>query len=149
MCVQQIIWCACGHGEFLPVQPCPESAAIGNCWVVLYGDHRVVVDMACSYCQRGLQHVKPLGSAKPTTGGVIDGLVHRSGDGSTGSNVYNSDGSDTEARRVRDGFTDGHVGGGRADAGWDINAFSLEFGGIHDSAHGLNQGRCGEPFPAS
>ena len=65
MCTQRVIWCGCGHGEFLQPKRCPVGARHGNCWLVLHGDHRVVVDMKCSYCKAGLNVMKPLCSPRP------------------------------------------------------------------------------------
>ena len=65
MCTQRVIWCACGHGEFLQPNRCPLGARVGNCWLVLHGDHRIVVDMECSYCKAGLNTKRPLSSPRP------------------------------------------------------------------------------------
>ena len=54
MCTQEIIWCSCGHGELLPVVKCAHAEAVGMCWTVVHGDHRVVLQMKCSYCLSGL-----------------------------------------------------------------------------------------------
>lgn len=50
MCTQEIIWCACAHGELLPIVKCAHAELLGTCWTVVHGDHRVVVQMRCSYC---------------------------------------------------------------------------------------------------
>lgn len=33
---------------------CPHAEAIGKCWTVVHGDHRIVLQMECSYCLSGL-----------------------------------------------------------------------------------------------
>ena len=53
MCTQEILWCACGHGEFLPIVKCPQAETVGFCFTVVHGDHRVVLPMKCSYCVSG------------------------------------------------------------------------------------------------
>ena len=53
MCTQEIVWCSCGHGEFLPIVKCPQAEAVGVCFTVVHGDHRVVLPMDCSYCISG------------------------------------------------------------------------------------------------
>lgn len=65
MCTQQLIWCSCGHGEFLPIEKCPNAEATGTCWIAIHGDHNVVVPMSCSYCNLGFSKECALGSAKP------------------------------------------------------------------------------------
>lgn len=50
MCTQEIIWCSCGHGEFLPIVKCSKAEATGVCFTVVHGDHRVVLPMECSHC---------------------------------------------------------------------------------------------------
>lgn len=65
MCTQRVIWCGCGHGEFLLPKQCPLGVKFGNCWLVLHGDHRIVVEMDCSYCKAGLNRMKPLESPRP------------------------------------------------------------------------------------
>ncbi|RMY95275.1 hypothetical protein D0861_00775 [Hortaea werneckii] len=89
MCTQQLIWCCCGHGEFLPIEKCARAAKLGYCWTVVWGDHKVVIPSRCSYCKAGLNEKCTLGSAltperrtlnnpKPSTPvcgqGVADGL---------------------------------------------------------------------------
>jgi hypothetical protein len=54
MCTQEIIWCSCGHGELLPIVMCAHAEAVGKCWTVVHGDHRIVLQMECSYCLSGL-----------------------------------------------------------------------------------------------
>ena len=54
MCTQEIIWCSCGHGELLPIVMCAHAEAAGKCWTVVHGDHRIVLQMKCSYCLSGL-----------------------------------------------------------------------------------------------
>lgn len=54
MCTQEIIWCSCGHGELLPIVMCAHAEAAGQCWTVVHGDHRIVLQMKCSYCLSGL-----------------------------------------------------------------------------------------------
>jgi hypothetical protein len=54
MCTQEIIWCSCGHGELLPIVMCAHAEAEGKCWTVVHGDHRIVLQMECSYCLSGL-----------------------------------------------------------------------------------------------
>ncbi|RMZ09151.1 hypothetical protein D0862_03708 [Hortaea werneckii] len=63
MCTQQLIWCCCGHGEFLPIEKCARAAKLGYCWTVVWGDHNVVIPSQCSYCKAGLNWKCPLGSA--------------------------------------------------------------------------------------
>lgn len=63
MCTQQLIWCCCGHGEFLPIEKCARAAKLGYCWTVVWGDHKVVIPSRCSYCKAGLNEKCPLGSA--------------------------------------------------------------------------------------
>lgn len=53
MCTQEIIWCSCGHGELLPIDMCAHAEAAGKCWTVVHGDHRIVLQMKCSYCLFG------------------------------------------------------------------------------------------------
>ena len=65
MCTQQLIWCACGHGEILPIQKCMRAQLLGTCFVIIHGDHHIVLPNTCSYCKAGLQRTKPLGSARP------------------------------------------------------------------------------------
>lgn len=50
MCKQELIWCSCGHGEFLPIQACSNTIFPGTCWVVVYGNHNVTIDIPCSHC---------------------------------------------------------------------------------------------------
>lgn len=50
MCTQEIVWCSCGHGELLPIVRCSHAQTLGKCWIVVHGDHRVLVQMKCSYC---------------------------------------------------------------------------------------------------
>jgi len=52
--MQEIIWCSCGHGELLPIVMCAHAEAAGKCWTVVHGDHRIVLQMKCSYCLSGL-----------------------------------------------------------------------------------------------
>jgi len=54
MCTQEIIWCSCGHGELLPIIVCAHAEAVGTCWTVVHGDHRIVLQMKCSYCLSGV-----------------------------------------------------------------------------------------------
>ncbi|KAK4544932.1 hypothetical protein LTR36_003837 [Oleoguttula mirabilis] len=65
MCTQQLIWCSCGHGEFLPIEKCSRATTVGYCWTVIWGDHNVVIPSRCSYCKAGLNAKGPLGSAWP------------------------------------------------------------------------------------
>lgn len=65
MCTQQLIWCSCGHGEFLPIEKCQRATALGYCWTVVWGDHDVVIELPCSYCKAGLNRRKPLGKVRP------------------------------------------------------------------------------------
>jgi hypothetical protein len=65
MCTQEIIWCKCGHGEFLPVTKCSIGKQFDDCWLVLHGDHRIVVEMDCSYCKAGLDKILHLRSPRP------------------------------------------------------------------------------------
>jgi hypothetical protein len=54
MCTQELIWCCCGHGELLPIVMCAHAETVGTCWTVVHGDHRIVLQMKCSYCLSGL-----------------------------------------------------------------------------------------------
>jgi hypothetical protein len=87
MCTQEIIWCSCGHGEFLPIIKCSQAEAVGVCFTVVHGDHRVVLPMKCSYCIAGQSEVAALNTnarpegelaamidKKSETGRVDDGL---------------------------------------------------------------------------
>lgn len=65
MCAQQLIWCICGHGEFLPIEKCPRAIQVGYCWTVVWGDEEVVIPDMCSYCKAGYNDVRRLGSARP------------------------------------------------------------------------------------
>ncbi|KAF2164896.1 hypothetical protein M409DRAFT_56253 [Zasmidium cellare ATCC 36951] len=65
MCTQELIWCSCGHGEFLEIKKCRTGHLTGRCWTVVHGNHHLVVPAACSYCQSGLNKKKPLGSPRP------------------------------------------------------------------------------------
>ncbi|KAI6848211.1 hypothetical protein KC332_g2704 [Hortaea werneckii] len=58
-----LIWCCCGHGEFLPIEKCARAAKLGYCWTVVWGDHNVVIPSQCSYCIAGLNEKCPLGGA--------------------------------------------------------------------------------------
>ena len=60
MCTQHLIWCSCGHGEFLPIERCPSAIALGYCWTIVHGDHGIVLEPECSYCQAGLNATRPL-----------------------------------------------------------------------------------------
>jgi len=33
---------------------CAHAEAVGTCWTVVHGDHRIVLQMKCSYCLSGL-----------------------------------------------------------------------------------------------
>ncbi|EME40688.1 hypothetical protein DOTSEDRAFT_136331 [Dothistroma septosporum NZE10] len=68
MCTQELIWCSCGHGEFLPIELCTTGQLIGTCWTIVHGDHNIVLQSRCSYCQAGLNRKGMLGSARPTDG---------------------------------------------------------------------------------
>lgn len=72
MCTQRLIWCSCGHGEFLPIEKCRRAEKTGYCWTVVWGDHEVMVEMPCSYCKEGTG--RELGSAMPRPGDEADGL---------------------------------------------------------------------------
>ncbi|RMY34918.1 hypothetical protein D0865_14046 [Hortaea werneckii] len=92
MCTQQLIWCCCGHGEFLPIEKCARAAKLGYCWTVVWGDHDVVIPLQCSALtqeQRRPDHAEPnkqtsttlaqplVGNAIGASGGgqgVADGL---------------------------------------------------------------------------
>ncbi|KAK0266186.1 hypothetical protein LTR48_002756 [Friedmanniomyces endolithicus] len=71
MCIQKLIWCACGHGEFLPIEKCARATRLGYCWTVIWGDHEVAIALPCSYCKAGLNRRRPLGSAKPKAAGTL------------------------------------------------------------------------------
>ncbi|KAK4494144.1 hypothetical protein PRZ48_014442 [Zasmidium cellare] len=65
MCTQELIWCSCGHGEFLEIKKCRNGHLTGRCWTVVHGNHHLVVPAECSYCRNGLNRRKPLGSPRP------------------------------------------------------------------------------------
>ena len=65
MCTQELIWCSCGHGELLPIVKCATAHSTGHCWTVIHGDHSIVIQMKCTYCNMGLQEHMPLPPAKP------------------------------------------------------------------------------------
>ncbi|KAM0717442.1 hypothetical protein Q7P37_007294 [Cladosporium fusiforme] len=66
MCTQEIIWCSCGHGELLPIVKCLHTEVLDTCWTVVHGDHRIVVEMQCSFCRSGLTSSERLGTkARP------------------------------------------------------------------------------------
>ncbi len=65
MCMQEIIWCSCGHGEFLPIERCPTGKNNRECFTVVHGNHNIVVELPCSYCQAGWNRKTPLGSPRP------------------------------------------------------------------------------------
>ncbi|TKA83175.1 hypothetical protein B0A55_00711 [Friedmanniomyces simplex] len=43
MCTQKLIWCSCGHGEFLPIEKCSRAVKLGYCWTVIWGDSEEAV----------------------------------------------------------------------------------------------------------
>lgn len=65
MCTQEVIWCACGHGEFLPIVKCQQAERTGICYTVLHGNHNIVVPVACSGCSSGLIRLLTHPSAQP------------------------------------------------------------------------------------
>lgn len=66
MCTQEIVWCSCGHGELLPIVRCQNAESTGKCWTVVHGDHRIVLQMKCSYCVSGCVEEVPLSTkARP------------------------------------------------------------------------------------
>ncbi|KAK4617714.1 hypothetical protein CLAFUW4_12146 [Fulvia fulva] len=65
MCTQELIWCSCGHGEFLPINLCTQGQRLGTCWTIVHGDHNIVLASRCSYCQAGLNRRRPLRSPRP------------------------------------------------------------------------------------
>ncbi|SMR58595.1 unnamed protein product [Zymoseptoria tritici ST99CH_3D1] len=68
MCTQLLIWCSCHHGEFLPINRCPQGLALGVCWTVVHGNGDIVVPQKCSYCMAGLNERAPLGGVRPVAG---------------------------------------------------------------------------------
>lgn len=76
MCTQEIVWCSCGHGEFLPINKCPRAEANGECFTVVHGDHRVVVQMKCSYCNSGLFEKAAL-STKARPQGELAAMIEK------------------------------------------------------------------------
>jgi hypothetical protein len=80
MCTQEIVWCSCGHGELLPIIKCSQAEAMGFCFTVIHGDHRVVLQMKCSYCIAGLSKGAPLGTkARPE--GELAAMIERESEG--------------------------------------------------------------------
>jgi hypothetical protein len=76
MCTQEIVWCSCGHGEFLPIIKCPQAEAVGVCFTVVHGDHRVVLPMECSYCISGQsEEVSLNANARPQ--GELAAMIER------------------------------------------------------------------------
>lgn len=66
MCTQELIWCSCGHGEFLPIVKCESAEILGTCWTVVYGDRDIVLEMKCSYCTKGfMDRVALSANARP------------------------------------------------------------------------------------
>lgn len=74
MCTQEIVWCSCGHGEFLPITKCTRAETNGECFTVVHGDHRVVVQMKCSYCNSGLFE-KPALNTKARPEGELAAMI--------------------------------------------------------------------------
>lgn len=86
MCTQEIIWCSCGHGEFLPIIKCPQAESTGACYTVVHGDHRVVLPMKCSYCISGLFDGAALGTkARPE--GELAAVIERKSEGQVGGDA--------------------------------------------------------------
>ena len=117
MCTQEIVWCSCGHGEFLPIVKCPQAEAVGVCFTVVHGDHRVVLPMDCSYCISGQSERAALNTnARPQ--GELAALIERN----------NANGA------VSDGLEDGAVANTDRDAalgvedvaGADWSGFDLD-----------------------
>lgn len=76
MCTQEIIWCSCGHGEFLPIIKCAQAEAVGVCFTVVHGDHRIVLPMKCSYCISGQSEIAALNTnARPE--GELAAMIER------------------------------------------------------------------------
>lgn len=63
--MQEVVWCSCGHGEFLPIVKCQQGEKTGDCWLVLHGDHRIVVPESCIYCLLHYNQTKLRLPAKP------------------------------------------------------------------------------------
>jgi len=77
MCTQELIWCSCGHGELLPIVKCSTAEKTGACWTVIHGDHRLVVEMRCSYCGSGIKarlaaNARPQGALATKIESAID-----------------------------------------------------------------------------
>jgi hypothetical protein len=94
MCTQEIIWCACGHGEFLPIIKCPQAEAVGVCFTVVHGDHRVVLPMKCSYCISGQSERAALDTHARPEGELAAMIERKNGmsDGVEDGAVANTDG---------------------------------------------------------
>ncbi|KXT11988.1 hypothetical protein AC579_4631 [Pseudocercospora musae] len=65
MCTQELIWCSCGHGEFLPIRACPRGRMLSYCYTIVHGSHKLIVPGECSYCKSGLNRRKQLPAARP------------------------------------------------------------------------------------
>lgn len=65
MCTQELIWCSCGHGELLPIRPCPRGRMLSYCYTIVHGSHKLVVPGICSYCKSGLNQRRQLPTARP------------------------------------------------------------------------------------
>ena len=84
MCTQELIWCSCGHGELLPIFKCSTAEKTGVCWTVIHGDHRLVVEMRCSFCISGMKgrlaaNARPQGGLAEKIESVVDGLEPEKG----------------------------------------------------------------------
>ena len=87
MCTQEIVWCSCGHGEFLPIIKCPQAEALGVCFTVVHGDHRVVLPMECSYCISGQSERTALNTNARPQGELAAMIERKNGMGNLGDGV--------------------------------------------------------------
>jgi len=87
MCTQEIVWCSCGHGEFLPIIKCAQAEAVGVCFTVVHGDHRVVLPMECSYCISGQSEEASLNANARPQGELAAMIEGKNGMGTLGDGV--------------------------------------------------------------
>ncbi|KAF2772876.1 hypothetical protein EJ03DRAFT_348400 [Teratosphaeria nubilosa] len=100
MCTQELLWCSCGHGEFLPPQRCYTALSTGVCWTVVHGNSEVVMPFACAYCAAGLNEARCLGPVWPVPGPVVggkgDGVGEGEGEGEGGCGGLGPEGMERE-----------------------------------------------------
>ncbi|CAK3931631.1 Hypothetical predicted protein [Lecanosticta acicola] len=117
MCTQELIWCHCGHGELFPIQTCSRAKLLGFCYTIVHGNHAVVVESDCSYCQAGLNGGRGgLGSARPV-GEVARRVEELEDGGELGRLLEQSEGWKEEGEEEEDGRAGGDGGGGRGVGG--------------------------------